>query len=615
VRRRDFLTMSASVAGTLAVNSAFSQPITPPARAAVVIGINKTGDLPPLRAAASGAKSIASWLQSEGFETTLLVDEEKPVLASEIFNAISIFVRRGTLNQLIVYFSGHGFLTGPGSEFWLLSNAPENPNEAVSLLESAIRAKSCGIPNVVFISDACRSRADSLSALGVRGSLIFPNLNIARAGASVDKFLATLAGDPALELPVANSSSEFEGIYTSCFMDAFKRPDPNMIKHFPGGLDVIPNRLLEPYIEREVRTRVQAKSRTLRQIPDAEVNSPDTIYIGRVLAQPTLQNSVSTTGFGGLINESTVVDAVRFQLRLTRGLYERILPQERVNILKAAATSGLSSAQALIRNSISSLKSESMTGFTITGAQLRRVAAIGALAQIADLSDRTIVRVPLTDERPAISVALQFSQGAGTVLTALNGFVANVVVEDQKVVNVSYFPVEGGPRWSEYQSERVRLNELHAVVSSAARFGVFRIDGENINQQAADLGDTIRVLKDIDPTLGIYAAYAYSGADLLDKVRSVQAFMLADLRVDIFDVALLAGMLSELPYLGAGARSEVFPFCPMLAQGWALLRIKDVRLAPKIDALRDHLQPSLWTTFDESGMALVYDLIQTDSIK
>src|ERR1700722_12333416 len=136
--------MSASVAGTLAVNSAFSQPITPPARAAVVIGINKTGDLPPLRAAASGAKSIASWLQSEGFETTLLVDEEKPVLASEIFNAISIFVRRGTLNQLIVYFSGHGFLTGPGSEFWLLSNAPENPNEAVSLLESAIRAKSCG---------------------------------------------------------------------------------------------------------------------------------------------------------------------------------------------------------------------------------------------------------------------------------------------------------------------------------------------------------------------------------------------------------------------------------------------------------------------------------------
>src|SRR5208283_1187286 len=120
---------------------------TPNARAAVVIGVNKTGNLPVLRAAASGAKSVADWLCAEGFEVKLIVDENGPVTGDAIRRAVFDLVGRGTLSQLIVYFSGHGVCVG-FNEFWLLTGAPSDGNEAVSLVECWELAHRSGIVNV-----------------------------------------------------------------------------------------------------------------------------------------------------------------------------------------------------------------------------------------------------------------------------------------------------------------------------------------------------------------------------------------------------------------------------------------------------------------------------------
>lgn len=158
MRRRDFLAMAVTTAGLLAVRPVLAKSGGQKQRAAVVIGVNKAGQLPVLNAAVSGARTVANWLEAEGFEVKLLVDDGKPVRVSEIFDVIEEFVGRGTLDQLVVYFSGHGFLSGY-SEHWLLSKAPDNPNEAVSLRESVDLARESAIPNVVFISDACRSHA------------------------------------------------------------------------------------------------------------------------------------------------------------------------------------------------------------------------------------------------------------------------------------------------------------------------------------------------------------------------------------------------------------------------------------------------------------------------
>ena len=199
-------------------------------KAAIVIGVNATGDLPVLSAAVSGASQVVDWLRREGFHVEKFLDTRRPVVASDIFTAVAKLVDQGTLEQLVIYFSGHGFLFN-SSEHWMLSGAPDNPNEAISLTESVLLSRECGIPSVVFISDACRSTPQSLRAERVRGSLIFPNQGVsASVDAEVDRFFATLPGEPALEMPLTESAGQYQGIYTACFLDAFRHPDEDMIR-------------------------------------------------------------------------------------------------------------------------------------------------------------------------------------------------------------------------------------------------------------------------------------------------------------------------------------------------------------------------------------------------
>jgi hypothetical protein len=161
-------------------------------KAAIVIGVNKTGDLPVLRDAAAGAGRVAAWLASEGYQTQPLLDEETPgvftsVRAHDIFTAVAAALEPGTCEQLVIYFSGHGYLND-GSEYWLLSDAPANPNEAINIEENILLARDCGVRNVIFVSDACRSTPQSIKADRVRGTVIFPNKGVSvTARADVDR--------------------------------------------------------------------------------------------------------------------------------------------------------------------------------------------------------------------------------------------------------------------------------------------------------------------------------------------------------------------------------------------------------------------------------------------
>ncbi|MCK9988144.1 MAG: hypothetical protein AzoDbin1_04616 [Azoarcus sp.] len=602
MKRRDFLAMGVTMAGMLAAWPVLAQTGGHKRRAAVVIGVKKAGKLPVLRGVTSGTRSVANWLEAEGFEVRRLVDESKPVRASEIFDVIEEFVGRGTLDQLVIYFSGHGFLNGY-SEHWLLSKAPDNPNEAVSLRESVELARESAIPNVVFISDACRSTPDSLGSGRVRGSLIFPNRGVARdVRADVDQFLAALPGDPAFEVALPESVAAYEGIYTACFLGAFERPDDTMVRTV-NGMRVVPNNMLKSYLEREVRKKAEAKSIKLRQIPDAYVTSGEATFIGRVMVPAPQPSPVPP-------DVPTIVDVAGLALkRAGAGVLAAALPRlPEGTIAHTAAEIGFTTAQDAILGAPETRQFETQTGFVVSGARVTRAICnpkmrVQVLTQGDGHTVAALVRVEPAG-MAAGSVALGFSDGSGAVVAALDGYIGNVVVGAGGVSNVSYIPSRNNWRWADYEQHRARINELHAAIATTARFGLFRIEGERKSRtaRARQLGDTIRILKGIDPTLGLYAAYAYSDADLIDQVESVLGFMRDDLRTDLFDVAMLAGVLS------GSRRNDAYgpvPFCPLLSQGWNLVRARGVRMPPEVDAARDYLRPALWTTFDPGGMQIL----------
>jgi hypothetical protein len=600
MKRRAFLATSVSAAASFVLGPLRAQP-SAANRAAVVIGVDKPGGLPKLQAAASGAKAVSSWLSSQGFETKLMVDTMQPVKVSDVFDTVAALVRRGTLDQLVLYFAGHGFIKDY-SEYWLLSGAPTNPNEAVSVNESIFLARQTAIPNVVIISDACRSKAEDLQTEHVRGSLVFANDRTAPTKPTdVDLFYATLVGDPSWEVPVQDSTHAFDGIFTATFLDAFKNPDESMATSIGGKL-VVPNNKLKPFLLREVPRRAQQASIRITQRPDIQVVSGESTYIGTVASTahqgPVLSPAPASvvTLASATLNHiaSSPVNPHAVSSWVPSG------PAGGSELMAVADSSGFTdSATKIVAARGTPVPSSVQTGFEVSGASIASIRApAGVTLKLSKQSqDRALIEVNL-GSRPAGSVAVRFADGTGCVLVALRYFLGSVVVDEAGVSNVSYLPV-----YMRDPDLEPRLTALHAAVATAARFGAFRIEGGRRNSEgAARLASQIRMMKGYDATLGIYAAYAYAQADIQDQVRSVRGYMQADYGVDLFDLAMLAGDLS-----GKQLELTTFvpPLFPMLSLGWSLLRVKDARLPVSIAKSIDHLRPSLWTTFDAEGMKII----------
>jgi Caspase domain len=580
----------------------------PKKRGAVVIGVNKTGALPALEASARAAEDFGKWLANEGFEVVIITDQAEPVVPSQIAKAIERFVKTGTFEQLVIYFSGHGYWKNE-AEIWLLSGAPADANAAISWAETAEFAKDCGIPSVVMISDACRTIPSTSRALKVRGSIVFPNEDVQRSRAKVDKFMAAAQGTPAYEAPIGKEKV-IRNVFTHCFLQAFERPDADMVREIIEDgkvIKIIPNRKLGRYLEREVTSLLANIDIRLSQLPDAEVLSDDTIYIGKAKVQPA---AADWTGDIADVAPATPVvhmrDVASFVLNHAMGSQATGMVEE-ARPLSTFATREFNDLLAKVGTIVHDIRpSLSATGFAIVGATISDA--------IVASGEPPIISSPGNGQEPGIilieqqrtggcTVVVRFANGCGTALAALNGFIGHVVVDGRKIVNVSYVPAENSHRRADYNNRRQRLDRLRAAAAAAAQFGVFRL---NDTQRAGELAEQIRVEKGLDPTLGMYAAYAYSEADRRDDVVSVLDYMVEDLQCKLFDVAMLARKITERD----PTNLSIVPFCPMLTQGWNLLRARGVTLPDVLDHAQDELEPALWTTFAPARAQAIIDAIR-----
>jgi hypothetical protein len=207
---------------------------------------------------------------------------------------------------------------------------------------------------------------------------------------------------------------------------------------------------------------------------------------------------------------------------------------------------------------------------------------------------RFLVLWPQPD-KPAGSVLIQFSDGSGTVVPGLQGYIGHIFVKNGLVANINFLPSTNTMRWSDYKDQIKKLERLRAAVAAAAGLGVFRVE----RQDAQRFADRIRELKGADPTLGLYAAYAYSSVGLTHEVSSVREYMYWDLQAELFDVAMLTRR--QVVASEHGPRIVV-PICPMLRQGWSLVDVVEAKLSELMVEARQWLLPGLWTTFSRKGM-------------
>jgi hypothetical protein len=240
---------------------------------------------------------------------------------------------------------------------------------------------------------------------------------------------------------------------------------------------------------------------------------------------------------------------------------------------------------------------ESETGFAVHGAQVKRVAPVQgpARAELLDsgASDGRPALFRVWDAAPTLSVGVEFEDGRSSVFAAIRGYIGHCTVTSAGLSNVSYVPSNNTWRWGEYVGRRELVDKLRAEIAVAADHNTFSLSSP---EKAARFAQLIRSQKAFDPTLGLYAAYAYSQADDEAEIRSVLQFMRGDIGADLFDVRMLA--FRRPPAVGStDAIAPVVPACPMLTQGWNLLGPRQIKLPNVLAEGARHLTGSLWTTF------------------
>lgn len=636
-------------------------------RAAVLIGVSKSGTLPVLPAVLPSVKAMSKWAHDQGMRTDLVItltDESGPLGPGAIKTAIRQVIDLAIVDQLIVYFAGHGVNIRYG-EYWLLSDAPGDTQAAVNVSGSVELARFCGIPHVIFFSDACRTAPEGIQAQYVSGSEIFPNNGPDGLENSVDLFFACTLGRPAHEVKDPTSSaSAFKAIYTEALVSALTGQRIEIVVPEDSPPDTAPGpktglvrpRKLKEHLRREVveKFRLAGTTGAVYQEPDGRITSEENAWVSRVPLPLPRSSSLYLNDRASVSIPSTLQDVSTRVLQAV--LYppsegESAVTSPPARVLKAVlhppsegespvtspptrelaelihhvrATPGACQFGRLIHDNVQAFgpdNYETDCGFKIRGTGCVEAFAVRfgteLLRDKPDLQEQ-LVRVDTSLNalgdglQPRVdNVLLTFGDGTSVVLPAIPEFLATVSVEDGEVTDVRYEPSTSSSRWPMYRDQKDDLRLLRSVVGSAANLGVFALSGAD----APTLARRMQVAKGVDPTMSLYAAYAYRDLGARSRIREMHKALQADLGFSLFDVAMLANEpIRNTDLLPNGGTSPaVVPFVPLLSLGWSLLNAHNVQLPASLGGLTPHLHQSLWTAFDAAGASIIRTAMELEA--
>jgi hypothetical protein len=580
-------------------------------RAIVIVGVDQAGPLPTLRDAAASARCIEEWARNKQkiepeFIHIFTDDEKTKVDARTVKKAVRAVIDHGTIEQLIIYFAGHGMNVGY-SEYWLLSEFPRDPQEAFNVRSSALLAAYCGIPHVVMISDACRTAAQDITAQRITGSELFPNDNTSGTEKPVDQFFACALGHPALEVRDPNvASKEFSALYTHVMLDALKGRWPTLLEWDPEqNVFLIRPRPLRDLLASAVSERIAALNLVTRaiQVPDAHIASDPSAWVASLAAE-----SAPPPGSAADSSQRRRYLGDNPSLRLSPAvvsdyLLKSMLEGEGGPGRLAAACEDLRArnipAAKEILDTLANITRFTeppqvpQQGFMVCGASFADAVSVSAEVSIIDTAG-SFVRVR-TAEPVASNVLLIFSSGDGVILPAIPDFTATLTIEQGDLIDVAYEPVPNCARGFEYNKSKLQIRSLRSLTAALMRNGMFKLEGDN----GSEMLKRMRYANHVDLTLAIYAAYACSDIHKMSIIRQISHIMRGDLGKPVFDVALLGG---ELDGKRVSRDSTVLGLAPLLTQGWPAASARRVALSSVLERGRG-IKPSLWTIYDKAAVA------------
>lgn len=600
-------------------------------RAGVFIGVQKTGGLPQLHDAVGSARRMHDWALTQGMQdnvtAVLVTDETDPVTPDLLSDIVARLIERAEPEQLLVYFAGHGVYLRSG-EHWLLSKAPENPNHAVDVSWSMDAARFGIVPNVVFLSDACRTAPEGIQAQQVQGASIFPNVQTA-GRRFVDVFFACSLGRPAAEIKDSqDSAGSYRAVYTEVLLDALNGQLGNAFVRL-GDSDpawYADYRRLRDVLDVEVPRRIRSKNLTVRygQAPDAWILSDPgpKSWLSRVdqlasvpsgpspeveIASPPPAAERGLTDAEGQFQPEALTPPAassRYPYGVDGGSHRALSPPARritAGVRRTAAH--LRTAFGTDTRSAGPGTLETECGISVRGSAITDYVAPGF--------DPHPVSPSVLGLHPRVrggSVLLRLSGGQVTVIPALEGFVTSLTFDDDELLAVEYEPTAGSGRWPAYQVKKREIRLGRSVAAAASAFGRFapQMADVRLMAQQAQYGESI------DPSLAIFAAYACYDHGDIESIEGLLRRFNDDTGVSLFDLELLARHLGNR---SVTAEDGIVPCVPLLSQGWSLVHSHGVRLPSSVKDIYRHARNSLWSLYDGEAFDAFREALETGVIR
>lgn len=567
-------------------------------RAGVFIGVDRTGNLPPLHDAAQGARSMYEWALEQGMRPEthahLLIDEEDRVTPDHVFDAVQSIVDGPGVDQLILYFAGHGTVNND-REMWLLSDAPVRASAAVDVNASLEVAQYSNIEHVVAISDACRVPPAGTQAQRVRGQVIFPNEASSERARTIDRYFACRRDRAAAEV---RGEAGYRAVYTSVLLDALHGHATQVLEH--AGVPeadsdyVVRGRRLKEYLERAVPEKIAALGlHDLEQDPDAILQGGE-LWLSRVrwsrrgdieLAEvipprpPNLRDVASSliaaalTGTGS--PRASWADDARPILgkdELVRAVENLAAPVDRPQLT-------------------------SRCGARVRGRRVLDVLASGVPATVRDCrrGDGQVIELALDDARPGVPVLVRLDGEAGTLVPMIRDVITTLTFDASgALVDVAFDAAPGGRFDLLQEAEVSQAAHLRAATAVAADFGVLRPD----EQVLAMLVEASMVGRPVDAAQAVYTAYACSEVGRSFEPNRLAQRFAATLGTTFLDLKLLArSPISPHDVL----TGQVLPGLPLLSRGWPVVRGRGLHLVSDQESVAAGLLESQWSLYDRTA--------------
>lgn len=513
---------------------------------AVVVAVADAKPLKFLHGALNGARDFALWASAQGYETTLVTDEDEAVTVMRLkkeLDKVLCTAAATPIERLALYFAGHGLMQETGEGLWLVSDwSSDGRCIHVGLLKRRLFTYHVG--QVAVFSDACRLLPTNYKTAELsQDSLIGWGPRLKGPGdptIPVDTFAA--AQDYAAAFAVPGSTPEEDRcIFTGVLMPGLWGVKPSAFSKVQK--DRVVSRSLGLYLENEVAEVAKKYMLALRPtIAPLFPELQDVYYLtgtGRVAPPvfPDWPPADKVLPQGPAPNKSTAGDAGS----------PAAAPAGTTDIMVdigTAGTSGLGAgsgagfrAPQKMRQAPKSLKSKLQDplladfavrcGFAISGDQVRRIWAPSHVhVEACDQPGRFKLHSGKggTLEEPA-PLLLELGDGDTiAAVTALPNFVASLVCDRRGLSALVY---RNFHMW-----QGTVLPSVDALMRME-RGGLRWID-------SIDLAVKLRQGKHADPMLGVISAYLYDSIGDVDSTRRMASAYVYHSQPIPYDIALLA---------------------------------------------------------------------------